>query len=91
MAPLITAEGLIKLYRMGEETVHALDGVSFDIPRGGYCATRSLKFGASVSTPYSERPRRPGTAFGSISRTGATVRTAWHWARNSGRKGCYST
>jgi putative ABC transport system ATP-binding protein len=28
----------VKLYRMGDETVHALDGVSFTIPRGGYCA-----------------------------------------------------
>ncbi len=37
-APLIEAHDLVKLYRMGEETVHALDGVSFAIPRGGYCA-----------------------------------------------------
>ncbi|MGE0597479.1 MAG: ABC transporter ATP-binding protein [Hyphomonadaceae bacterium] len=38
MEPLITATDLTKLYRMGEEIVHALDGVSFSIPRGGYCA-----------------------------------------------------
>jgi putative ABC transport system ATP-binding protein len=38
MEPLITAENLVKLYRMGEETVHALDGVSFSVPRGDYCA-----------------------------------------------------
>jgi putative ABC transport system ATP-binding protein len=37
-APLIEATHLVKLYTMGEETVHALDGVSFSIPRGGYCA-----------------------------------------------------
>jgi putative ABC transport system ATP-binding protein len=37
-APLIDAKDLVKLYTMGEETVHALDGVSFSIPRGGYCA-----------------------------------------------------
>jgi len=37
-APLIEAHHLVKLYTMGEETVHALDGVSFSIPRGGYCA-----------------------------------------------------
>jgi putative ABC transport system ATP-binding protein len=37
-APLIVATDLVKLYTMGEETVRALDGVSFTIPRGGYCA-----------------------------------------------------
>lgn len=37
-APLIEAEHLVKLYRMGEETVHALDDVSFTIARGEYCA-----------------------------------------------------
>jgi putative ABC transport system ATP-binding protein len=35
---LITADNIVKLYQMGEETVHALDGVSFRIPRGDYCA-----------------------------------------------------
>jgi putative ABC transport system ATP-binding protein len=35
---LIVANDLVKLYRMGEEEVHALDGVSFTIPRGDYCA-----------------------------------------------------
>lgn len=38
MDALITAENLVKHYQMGEETVHALDGVSFVIPRGAYCA-----------------------------------------------------
>jgi len=38
MATLIQADDLTKLYRMGDETVHALDGVSFNIPRGEYCA-----------------------------------------------------
>jgi putative ABC transport system ATP-binding protein len=38
MATLIQATDLVKLYRMGDETVHALDGVSFTIPRGDYCA-----------------------------------------------------
>lgn len=38
MAALIEATNLVKLYRMGEETVHALDGVSFSIPRGDYCS-----------------------------------------------------
>jgi len=38
MTSLIEAEALVKLYRMGDETVHALDGVSFAIPRGDYCA-----------------------------------------------------
>jgi putative ABC transport system ATP-binding protein len=38
MATLIEAKDLQKLYRMGEETVRALDGVSFSIPRGDYCA-----------------------------------------------------
>ncbi|NWG54162.1 MAG: ABC transporter ATP-binding protein [Hydrogenophilaceae bacterium] len=35
---MIAASALVKLYAMGEETVHALDGVSFDIERGGYVA-----------------------------------------------------
>ncbi len=38
MVALIEAHDLTKLYRMGEETVHALDGVSFTIPSGDYCA-----------------------------------------------------
>ena len=38
MAALIETRELRKFYRMGEETVHALDGVSFTIPRGDYCA-----------------------------------------------------
>jgi putative ABC transport system ATP-binding protein len=38
MEALITAENLVKLYQMGEETVRALDGVSFTIPKGAYCA-----------------------------------------------------
>lgn len=38
MAPLIEAKSLVKEYRMGEEIVHALAGVSFSIPRGDYCA-----------------------------------------------------
>ena len=36
--PLIEAADLVKLYRMGDETVRALDSVSFAIPRGDYCA-----------------------------------------------------
>jgi putative ABC transport system ATP-binding protein len=38
MASLIAADDLVKLYQMGEEVVRALDGVSFSIPRGEYCA-----------------------------------------------------
>src|SRR5262245_61521423 len=38
MELLIEARRLVKLYRMGEETVHALNDVSFTIERGGYCA-----------------------------------------------------
>lgn len=38
MTALIEAKDLEKLYRMGDETVHALDGVSFSIPRGDYAA-----------------------------------------------------
>ncbi|MBY0566076.1 MAG: ABC transporter ATP-binding protein [Hyphomonadaceae bacterium] len=35
---MIEANNLVKLYQMGDETVHALDGVSFSVPRGDYCA-----------------------------------------------------
>jgi putative ABC transport system ATP-binding protein len=38
MAALVQATNLVKLYRMGDETVHALDGVSFVISRGDFCA-----------------------------------------------------
>ncbi|MET0183370.1 MAG: ABC transporter ATP-binding protein [Caulobacterales bacterium] len=38
MSALITARDLIKLYRMGDETVRALDGVSFEIEKGDYAA-----------------------------------------------------
>ncbi|MES1156747.1 MAG: ABC transporter ATP-binding protein [Alphaproteobacteria bacterium] len=38
MDALVSAQNLVKHYQMGEEVVHALDGVSFAIPRGGYCA-----------------------------------------------------
>jgi len=38
MEPLIATENLVKLYKMGEEYVHALDGVTFTIPRGDFCA-----------------------------------------------------
>lgn len=38
MTPLIEAAALTKEYRMGDEIVHALDGVSFSIPRGDYVA-----------------------------------------------------
>ncbi len=37
-APLIEAVDLVKTYTMGEETVRALDGVNFAVPRGGYTA-----------------------------------------------------
>jgi len=35
---LIEARDLTKFYKMGDETVHALDGVSFSIPARDYCA-----------------------------------------------------
>jgi putative ABC transport system ATP-binding protein len=38
MAALIEVRKLVKLYRMGEETLYALDGVSFDVESGEYCA-----------------------------------------------------
>lgn len=38
MSALIEAGALTKEYRMGDEVVHALDGVSFSIPKGDYCA-----------------------------------------------------
>jgi putative ABC transport system ATP-binding protein len=38
MDALVQATHLVKLYRMGEETVRALDGVSFVISRGDFCA-----------------------------------------------------
>jgi ABC-type lipoprotein export system ATPase subunit len=33
---LVSARNLVKTYRMGDEIVRALDGVSFDIPQGDY-------------------------------------------------------
>ncbi|HZT42930.1 MAG TPA: ABC transporter ATP-binding protein [Chthonomonadaceae bacterium] len=37
-APLISAEGLTKVYRRGNELVRALDGVSFDLQAGEFAA-----------------------------------------------------
>jgi ABC-type lipoprotein export system ATPase subunit len=37
-SPVILAERLTKLYQRGRETVHALDGVSFEIARGEFVA-----------------------------------------------------
>jgi putative ABC transport system ATP-binding protein len=36
--PLIQVRGLTKIYRMGSEEIHALDGVDLDIRRGEYVA-----------------------------------------------------
>lgn len=38
MVDLITAQNVVKHYTMGDETVRALDGVSFSIEKGGYAA-----------------------------------------------------
>ncbi|MGE0047265.1 MAG: ABC transporter ATP-binding protein [Hyphomonadaceae bacterium] len=38
MSALVEAQTLVKHYQMGEETVHALDGVSFAIAEGDYVA-----------------------------------------------------
>lgn len=38
MAALIEARGLAKTYQMGDELVHALDGVDFTIAKGDYVA-----------------------------------------------------
>ena len=38
MENVIEVRILYKLYRVGDEVVHALDGVSFEIPRGEFCA-----------------------------------------------------
>ncbi|MET0546118.1 MAG: ATP-binding cassette domain-containing protein, partial [Caulobacterales bacterium] len=35
---LIEARDLVKTYTMGDETVHALDGVSFSVPKGDHVA-----------------------------------------------------
>nr|WP_296267222.1 ABC transporter ATP-binding protein [uncultured Merdimonas sp.] len=38
MNNIIEVNNLYKLYRVGDEIVHALDGVSFTIPQGEFCA-----------------------------------------------------
>ncbi|HWS05308.1 MAG TPA: ATP-binding cassette domain-containing protein, partial [Burkholderiaceae bacterium] len=37
-APLIQARNLVKTYTMGDQTVHALRGVSLDIAEGDFVA-----------------------------------------------------
>ena len=36
--PIITVSNLYKLYRVGDSCVRALDGVSFEIREGEFCA-----------------------------------------------------
>ena len=38
MKRVISVKNLYKLYRVGDSVVHALDGVSFDIFEGEFCA-----------------------------------------------------
>ena len=36
--PVITVKNLYKIYKVGDTKVRALNGVSFDIHRGEFCA-----------------------------------------------------
>ncbi len=47
--PIIHIQDLTKQYKMGETLISAVDGVSFDIPRGGVCILQGAS-GAGKST-----------------------------------------
>ncbi len=73
---LIEAHDLTKLYHMGEETVHALAGVSFTIPNRDYCAivgpsgsgkSTLIKFLGGLDTPTSGRIAIAGNDIGAMS------------------------
>ena len=42
--PVITVKDLYKVYRIGENRVRALNGVSFSINRGEFCAIVGTSF-----------------------------------------------
>jgi len=76
MGALIEAHDLVKLYRMGDETVHALDGVNFAIARGEYCAivgpsgsgkSTLMNIIGGLDTPSSGRIAIAGNDIGAMS------------------------
>ncbi len=42
-APIISVRDLKKIYYIGTNQVHALDGISFDIPRGTFLEPREAE------------------------------------------------
>ncbi|WP_135211281.1 ABC transporter ATP-binding protein [Vitreimonas flagellata] len=76
MSALIEARDLVKLYRMGDETVHALDRVNFIIARGEYCAivgpsgsgkSTLMNIIGGLDTPTSGRIAIAGNDIGAMS------------------------
>ena len=70
MKNMIEVNNLYKLYRVGDEIVHALDGVSFTIPQGEFCAI--------VGTSGSGKSTLLNMLAGLEKPTKGTVRVAGH-------------
>lgn len=68
MEEVIRVENLYKLYKVGDEVVHALDGVDFTVQRGEFCAIVGTS-GSGKSTLLNmlaglERPTRGSVCIG---------------------------
>ena len=58
-APLVAVRDLVKVYRMGDTEVHALDGVTIDIAEGEFVAVMGPSGSGQVDVHEPRRLPRP--------------------------------